>query len=104
MLFGLTDAQITSLESEIKGNQQAAKSVRMCTDFLINYVFTYIKCFDAKRLVDDENNYYMEREWRIANNVDFALADVHRVLFPQKYAAQFRADLPAYIGQITFLD
>ena len=104
VLLGLSEAQLLSLESSIKGNAKTISTVRRCTDFLINYVFSYIKGFDAKRIFEDERHFYMEREWRVANNVTFALTDVHRVFFPQKYAARFRIDLPDYIGQVTFLD
>lgn len=103
-LMGISESETMMLETTLRGNGQAAKTVRMIADFLLNYVFTYFKCFDAKRSMVDEHNYYMEREWRVANNVSFSLSDVSRVFFPQKYAAQFRADLPAYIGQVTFLD
>ncbi len=102
-LFALSEAQINSAESSLKGNKQAAKSVRMCADFLLNYVFTYIKCFDAKRVHDDEGNYYMEREWRIAGNVQFDLDDVRRVFLPESWSKRFRADLPSYTGQLSFV-
>ena len=103
VLLGLSNAQIISLESSIKGNAQTTSTIRKCTDFLVNYVFSYIKGFDAKRVFEDERHFYMEREWRVANNVTFALTDVYRVFFPQRYAARFRVDLPDYFGQITFL-
>jgi hypothetical protein len=82
----LSKEQITSAEAIVKGNPTAIKTVRMCTDFLINYVFTNMKCFDAKRQFHDPENYYMEREWRIGNNVEFNLENVARVFFPSSYA------------------
>jgi hypothetical protein len=103
-LIGLTDAQILAMTKILTESHIAPGTIRKCIDFLLNYVFTYIKCFDAKRLIDDEKNFYMEREWRVGNNVNFALQDVLRVLFPSKFASRFRADLPQYLGQITFLD
>lgn len=104
LLFGLTESQISAMETTLKGSKQAAQTIKILTDFLLNYVFTYFKCFDSKRDVDDELNYYMEREWRVGGNVNFALTDVSRVFFPQKFASKFRKDLPEYLGQITFLD
>jgi len=53
---------------------------------------------------EDEANYYMEREWRIGANVQFALSDVARIFFPASYAERFRVDMPSYFGQITFID
>jgi len=32
------------------------------------------------------------------------MSDVNRVFFPKGYAKQFRQDLPAYVGQITFIE
>ena len=60
--------------------------------------------YAAKRHFDDDANYYMEREWRVGGNISFQLGDVARVFFPSSYAVRFRADLPTYIGQITFID
>jgi abortive phage resistance protein AbiGi (putative antitoxin) len=102
-LLGLSSAQVASVEAALRGNTQAHQTTRMCADSLLNYVFTFMKCFDAKRSFDDEANYYMEREWRIGNNIQFTLHDVSRVFFPSSYARRFRADLPTYIGQISFI-
>lgn len=103
-LLALSGEQMQSIEAALKGNATAAKTVRMCTDFLMNYIFTFMKCFDANRSFDDPANYYMEREWRVGNNVQFKLEDVARVFFPSKFSRQFRADLPDYAGQVTFVD
>jgi hypothetical protein len=103
-LLGLNDAQAQAVEASLKGNFQAKQSLAICTDFLLNYVFSFVKCFDAKRPFEDEANYYMEREWRVANNVSFRIDDVVRVFFPASFAARFRSDLPAYKGQISFID
>jgi hypothetical protein len=103
-LLGLSEAQISATESTLRGNEQAAKTIRICGDFLVNYVFSFVKCFDANRSIDDPANYYMEREWRVANHVNFSLDDVSRVFFPAAYTKRFRADLPSYVGQISFID
>lgn len=103
-LLGLSSDQMVAIEAALKGNDQALKTVRMSADFLLNQVFTFMKCFDAKRSFQDEANYYMEREWRIGANLQFTLADVVRVFFPANYAARFREDMPSYVGQITFVE
>jgi hypothetical protein len=72
--------------------------------FLDMLVFSFIKYFDDSTSDEDEANVYMEREWRVLGDVNFALADVHRVFMPERYAERFRADLPNYIGQLTFSD
>jgi hypothetical protein len=103
-LMGLSSEQVVAVQSALRGNKRSMSTVRICTDFLLNYVFTFMKCFEAKRSFDDEANYYMEREWRIGSNVQFKLSDVARVFFPPNYAKQFRNDMPSYVGQITFIE
>jgi hypothetical protein len=102
-LFGLTDAQVSALEQALRGNTQAARTIASLRNFLIVEVFSLIKCFEALRSFDDDANYYMEREWRIGNHVNFALDDVSRVFLPETYARRFREDLPRYIGQLSFV-
>jgi hypothetical protein len=72
--------------------------------FLDLLVFAFIKYFDDSASDEDEANVYMEREWRVLGDVNFALADVHRVFMPEHYAERFREDLPNYTGQLTFSD
>jgi hypothetical protein len=103
-LLGLSEAQITSTELALKDNAQATATIGIVMDFLLNYVLSFVKCFDAKRSILDSSNYYMEREWRVPGNVHFQLDDVLRVFFPKKYAKKFRDDLPEYAGQVNFID
>ena len=103
-LFGLCEPQLTAMERTLKGSEQAKKTIANLRNFLINDVFSFIKCFETTRAVDDEANYYMEREWRVAGHVNFALNNVARVYLPEAYARRFRVDSPAYVGQISFLD
>jgi hypothetical protein len=70
--------------------------------FLSAQVFGFTKAFDSRKDDDDDENFYMEREWRVAGNVNFSLSDVTRIILPEAYAARFRADVPEYIGQIHF--
>jgi hypothetical protein len=72
--------------------------------FLDILVVSFIKYFDDSTSDEDEANVYMEREWRVWGDVNFALADVHRVFIPERYAERFRADLPNYTRQLTFSD
>lgn len=104
VLLGLSKAQIAAVDATIKGNAVATSTFRQCANFLLNYVFTNMKCFNSKREFHDADNFYMEREWRIGNNVGFSIDDVARVFFPASYAKRFRADLPSYTGQISFVD
>lgn len=70
----------------------------------MNDIFSFVKCFNAKQAFEDDANYYMEREWRVAANVKFSLNHVSRIFLPASFGARFRSDLPAYTGQITYID
>lgn len=70
--------------------------------FLALYVFSHLKYFDASTADDDPSNVYMEREWRVLGNINFALSNVRRVFLPEEFAERFRGDLPEYSGQLTF--
>jgi hypothetical protein len=64
----------------------------------------FVKPFDAAKVDDDPDNYYMEREWRVPRNIKFELRDVERIIIPRKYSDAFHADLPEYRGQLHFPD
>lgn len=72
--------------------------------FLDFYVLSFIQFFDDSTADDDPKNYYMEREWRMLGNLNFELADVRRVILPEEFTARLRADVPGYVGQVTFVD
>jgi hypothetical protein len=113
LAFGLPGSQsgydVWPRDKVFKGNIQQFEDYRgMLPDtqryFLDSLVFAFIKYFDDSTSDEVEANVYMEREWRILGDVNFALADVHRVFMPDRYAERFRADLPDYKGQLTFSD
>ncbi len=115
--FGLPGSrsrdEVWSRRKVFKGNIELFEDYRrkmrgtfpITLDFFLDMlVFSFIKFFDDSTSDEDEANVYMEREWRVLGDVNFALADVHRVFMPERYADRFRADLPNYIGQLTFSD
>jgi len=73
-------------------------------DIVRFHVFGFLKFFDHCLPDDHPENFYMEREWRILGNLDFDLADAHRVILPKRYAKRLREDVPDYCGQITFAE
>jgi hypothetical protein len=97
-LFGLSDAHIAAIEQALRGNQRAARTIASLRNFVLNEILWFIKCFDAMRSFEDEQNYYMEREWRIANHLNFHLDDVHfgtcslRASIPNRSAGVCRTD------------
>ncbi len=70
--------------------------------FLTLQVFPLIKPFRGSLADDDEENYYMEREWRHNGELGFELGDVRRIVLPERFAKRLRDDLPDYYGQVTF--
>lgn len=73
-------------------------------NFLEFEIFAFVKPFPSESSDLDEQNYYMEREWRAYGSIAFSLADVRRIILPADYASRLRADLPDYFAQITFAD
>ncbi len=71
--------------------------------FLMHQVFVYMKFFDETLSEENPENYYMEREWRVNGNIQFALSDVMRVILPEPYSKRFRTDVPGFYGQLTFI-
>jgi Putative abortive phage resistance protein AbiGi, antitoxin len=61
--------------------------------------FGYCKCFDASRMEDDKENYYMEREWRLRRNLAFKIGQVERVILPQPFVRRFAKDVPGFSGE-----
>ncbi|MGA3190286.1 MAG: abortive infection system antitoxin AbiGi family protein [Bryobacteraceae bacterium] len=66
--------------------------------------FAKLKFFDPSKDEDHNENYYMEREWRVLGTVPFSLEDVVRIILPSSFAKRFRVDVPEYWGQLTFSD
>ncbi|WP_085991149.1 abortive infection system antitoxin AbiGi family protein [Oceanobacillus senegalensis] len=72
--------------------------------FLVKHIFAYLKPFDASKTDADEENYYLEREWRIVGDVPFVMNDITRILIPERYGKKLREVLPDYHGQISFTE
>ena len=64
-------------------------------NFLAYRIFSFLKFFDPSVPEDHPANFYMEREWRLAGNLNFALEDVHRVVIPEGHARRLRTDVPS---------
>ena len=89
-----------SLQRKITDFQHQVFELERFLDF---HIFSYLKFFDSSKSEDDPENYYMEREWRKIGNLQFNIADVRRVFLPEQYAGNFRKDVPAFLGQLTFV-
>lgn len=73
------------------------------THFLDFHMFSYIKFYDHTYADDHDDNYYLEREWRVVGNVRFSLTDVETIFIPKFFAQRFRADCPSYYSQLIFI-
>lgn len=104
------ERQLASLRRRLDENPDSSDDVWLWNKslivraFLDRYVLSFLKFFDSTILDDDKDNFYMEREWRILDNLTFELSDVYRVILPSGYASRLRADVPNYCGQVTFSD
>lgn len=66
---------------------------------------SYIKVFDATLSPDDPDNYYMEREWRSIENINFELSDILKIYLPcENYKKRFMKEFPTYKGEFCFLN
>jgi len=92
---------------KIKGDKELAEIKDMLPgidQFLLHDLFAFLKPFDASKSDADEDNYYLEREWRIVGNLPFSLDDITRILIPERYGKELRECLPEYYGQISFTE
>lgn len=65
----------------------------------------YVKIFDENLSQDDPENYYMEREWRVLQDVEFDCAAVMKVYLPSgEYKERFLREIPEYTGAFWIFD
>lgn len=68
--------------------------------FLTEQVFPMMKFWTYSPVDNAENNYYMEREWRVPTRVDFSLCDIYRLILPRDYVPRLREDFREYDGEV----
>jgi hypothetical protein len=103
-VFGINDSDYDIIARLLEGKKEPTRVFKGFCQFVFFHLLGFVKAFDSRLPEEDVNNYYMEREWRVLGNVQFALADIERVIFPRAYAERFRRDIPDYMGQIQFAD
>ena len=57
---------------------------------LFRHVFAFTKLFDESLPEEHKDNFYMEREWRVAGFVHFELHDVQKVYVPPGYQERIK--------------
>lgn len=81
-----------------------ASEVAAVEGFHDTHIGLFLKPFSTSLPDEHPENVYMEREWRILGNLQFALDDVVRVILPKQYRKRFREDSPHFYGQVHFPD
>jgi hypothetical protein len=81
-----------------------SRSIGRVMQFLDSHVLSHLKFFDPSVADWEEENFYMEREWRISGDVEFDLQEVRRIIIAESYARRFRRDFPEYSGELMFSD
>lgn len=69
--------------------------------FLDLQLLSFIKFFDISKDDDDIDNFYMEREWRSLERIEFLVQDIQRIILPSSYIRRFFQDIPEYNSHIT---
>jgi hypothetical protein len=67
-------------------------------------LFGHLKFFDPTLPPDHLENYYMEREWRVAGKVEFTLGDIAALYVPPSFLDRAARDFPDLGGGIVALD
>jgi len=67
-------------------------------------LFGHLKFFDPTLPPNHVDNYYMEREWRVAGKVEFAVKDIANLYVAQAFLNQATQDFPDLAGNIIALD
>ncbi len=97
-LFALCRQLILASE---QGPPTAGNAMRLSDlqTFLDFHVFSFFKFFDHTLSDEDPENYYLEREWRLADNLHFSMKDISMLVVPRPYGERLSADLPEYTGR-----
>lgn len=100
-LYKKVEQALPRVEEE---NAVFSRDLRRLMAFLELHVISNFKFFDHLLFDDDEDHFYMEREWRVKQNVKFKLGDVARIILPETFGKQVRKDFPRFDGEIVFAD
>ena len=67
---------------------------------LEDLIFARMKFFTAGLREDHDENFYMEREWRLHDGLAFRFEDISHIFLPQDYIRQFHEAIPDYTGPV----
>ena len=100
-LFKRVERALPSIE---KGKDVTSRDLKRMMAFLEIHVISNFKFYDHLLVDEDEDHYYMEREWRVKQNVKFSLDDVARIIVPEAFGRRVRKDFPRFDAEIVFAD
>lgn len=102
-IYNRVDKAISELAKQ-RRSTALTDDVRRMTTFLEVHLISNLKFFDHRLMDQDHEHYYMEREWRVCQDVNFELNEVERVIIPAGFGQQFRKEFPDYDGELIFSD
>lgn len=88
------------IESFINTGKPSNSAAMSFFHFLDLQLLSYVKFYNHNKADNDPDNYYMEREWRSLERIEFQLNDIKRVILPYTFANRFYKDFPDYNAQI----
>lgn len=81
----------------------AEDAISAASDILCLTIMPFLKAYNPDLPDNDPDNYYMEREWRVLHQVEFAPEDLSGVFLPRDYVSRFQTDFPDFPGAIVEL-
>ncbi|MDB5052449.1 MAG: hypothetical protein JWM44_499 [Bacilli bacterium] len=69
--------------------------------FIDMQLLSFFKFYDHNKIDDDIDNFYMEREWRSLERIEFEIQDIKRIVIPSTFIKKFFRDMPNYNFHIT---
>jgi hypothetical protein len=81
-----------------------AANLEKLVGFMDLGLLSHVKFFDHTLPDDDDENFYMEREWRTTQDVEFDLVDIQRIIIPTRFSERLRNAFKDYDGEILFAD
>lgn len=68
-LFSLDESEVDKMVAIASTKEILGTTIKNISEFLLVGFVDFIKCFDASKPEDDLENFYMEREWRVPQNI-----------------------------------
>ncbi len=100
-VFNRIESALFKLKTR-EGAEPLETDLQRLITFLQVHLISNLKFFDHRRADADPFNFYMEREWRVYQDVQFTLDNVDRVIMPARFAAQFSKDFSEFDGELVF--